>query len=107
MTVASATTKAARLVRVVGTITTVGLEQGKEFVSIRTEEGRFRYVTTASLVERAITLRGAPVSATVLETERPRLLRVDAADTHVCGSPEARVAHITKSFTGALERLAR
>lgn len=95
-----------RVTIVVGTLAGLGMEDGKESVTIKSAEGRVTASASADLVERAISMRHEEVRATVLDGAKPRLLRIDPRAASG-PSPAARLALINTHWADALAELAK
>lgn len=103
--------RAPKISRVVGIVSAVGLEAEHETITIKGDDGKETFAATASLVERALSLRNVPVRATavagVAGSNRARLVRLDEVNADVAGSPEARLAFIADKWKDALAALAK
>lgn len=101
----------ARIQVVEGVLAGVVMEPGKESVSVRSmtpsASTRVTAVATDVLVERALELRHGAVRATILDGQKPRLLRIDELGADVAGSPDARLAFIQSHWAEALRELAK
>lgn len=98
-----------RVIRFSGRLAKVGLERGKETISIRVAAtGRIiTLAATSDLVERALELRQGDVLITVTTGATARLLRIDPIDAEVGGTPEERLEHLTARWAVALSELAK
>jgi len=102
---------APRISRVVGFVSAVGLETDHETITIKGDDGKQTFTGTAALVDRALSLRNVPVRATAVSdvpgATRARLLRLDATDADVAGTPDARLGYIADKWKDALALLAK
>lgn len=111
MAIAAPSAPSAKLTRISGTVSAVGLEAGRESVTIKSDGQRFTFWATAPLVERALSLRDGAVVATgvagVEGDKRQRLLRLDLGGADLAGDPAERLTFLANRWSVALEALAK
>jgi hypothetical protein len=96
----------ARLYRLTGELAAVRFAPDFAIALYAAEQHRW-FPATPELVERALTLRGAPVQILVLGGPTERLLRIDPASDNSAPDAEERTHDMLHDWDELLHRLAR
>lgn len=100
--------QAARLIKLLGRIVSVGFDPGASYVTLKTSSRTVRCSASPELVERALLLRHKDVSAAVLDGPKPSLIWVlDAATSPPRIPIESTLEHLQTSWAETMRILAQ
>lgn len=97
-----------RLVKVIGSIASVGFEHGSTFVALKTKSRTIKCSASPQQVDEAVALHTGAVLAAVLDGERSSLIWIRSAEASVKPPDVAATAqYATSEWKSTLEALAR
>jgi hypothetical protein len=106
-TIAEAPAPLPRLIKIIGSVVSVGFDPGQSFVAIKTGTKTVRCMATAEQVETAISLRAAPVALAVLDGEKPSVVWIKGSGKIHVPTLDETIEHLHSSWKRTLEVLAQ
>lgn len=97
-----------RLIKVTGHVISVGFEPGQSFISLKVGTKTMKCSASVAQVESAINLRMGPVTATVLDSDKPSIVWIKSAEQPAdVPTLDDTIEHLHSNWKRTLEALAR